>query len=227
MKVDLTRVAEWLCFSAIPLAHASLSFSMCFLFFGQIPSGFGKEQAMAELWPAERGLCEGDSGQNVMAGEASEWSQSGALAAAQWGAFKWWVKATMGSGHSPQGQQTVTTRFFKMSRFHHRAFLCWRKSPSLAVLEISVLHKCRRFWWNSFNYARTIFMPYFYYSVSPLTSLMCFLCGSWEINPNARAFWRSSAESHWGPQNMSGSSGNDPSEPDYRSKLVYLIQNPV
>lgn len=146
----LSRLAEWLCFPAVPLAQASQSLSMCFSFFDQIPSGIGKEQAMAGLWPAERGLCEGDSGQNVMAGEASEWSQSGPLAAAQWGAFKWWVKATMSSGHSPQGQQAVAKRFFKMSRSHHRAFLCWRKSPYLAFLEIFL--KCRKlWWWKSFH----------------------------------------------------------------------------
>lgn len=95
-----------------------LCFVLLILLF-QSPRGLGEEQAVAGIWPAERGLCEGNSGQNVMAGEGAEQSQSGPLTAAQWGPFRWWARGTVGSGHSPLGQQGATdchNKVFKMSR---------------------------------------------------------------------------------------------------------------
>lgn len=108
---------------------------MCFSFFYSIPRGLGEEQAVAGIWPAERGLCEGKSGQNFTAWEAAERSQSVPLtAAAQWGPFKWWARGTVGSGHSPLGQQGATdchNKVFKISRLSWSSPLSQNLGPAM------------------------------------------------------------------------------------------------
>lgn len=143
--VQYRSLAQCLYFGATPRGTTFfLSLSvMCLSFFYWIPQGLGKEQAVAGVWPGERGLCKDNVGQNIMAREGVERSQSGPLTAAQWGPFRWW--GTVGSGQSPLVQQGATdchNKISKISRLPHTSPLCqsiWPHFKNLVHLCVYLL----------------------------------------------------------------------------------------
>lgn len=135
------------CLRVIPWPNTlSLSLSAtCLSLFYSNPERPGGNQAVAGIWPAQRGLCEGNSNQSFMAGEATERRQSGPRTAGQWVPFRWWARGAVGIHHrGKRGQQTVTTT----------VFLRYQDCPGVAhyyrIFSFFVLRCCNAIGSNSF-----------------------------------------------------------------------------